>query len=182
MLTESAQKLAAGDFAPDFSLNGIDGKLHALPSLAGKKGTLVIFMCNHCPYVQAKIPEMNELYSLYSKKGISLIGISSNDAAKYPADSFENMKLFAKEKGIMFPYLYDESQETARAYGAACTPDPFLFDSSLSLSYHGRFDDAPGIGGAAKNFFMREAIDSLLAGRKPSLDFHPSMGCSIKWK
>jgi len=182
VLTESALKLKAGDTAPDFSLPGTDGKSHSLQSLKGKSGTLVIFMCNHCPYVQAKLPEMLELRSLYSKKGISLIGISSNDAAKYPADSFENMKSSARERGIKFPYLYDETQEVARLYGGVCTPDPFLFDSKLLLAYHGRFDDAPGLGGSAQRHFMRDAIDSLLAGKKPEIDFYPSLGCSIKWR
>ena len=140
VLLESEVSLKTGDSAPDFSLKGIDDNIHSLADY-DKKGLLVIFMCNHCPYVKAKIEAIKEIHQKF-KDQISLIGINSNDSDKYPDDSFESMKTVANEKNIAFDYLVDESQETAKKYGAVCTPDPFLFDSDRKLVFHGRINDA----------------------------------------
>ncbi|MEM2138466.1 MAG: thioredoxin family protein, partial [Candidatus Anstonellaceae archaeon] len=118
----------------------------------------------------------------YSRQGLKMVGINSNDAENYPDDSFENMKKVAREKGFGFDYLYDETQEVAKKYGAVCTPDPFLFDADFKLAYHGRFDDALSPEKVPKQFDMEAALDAVLAGRKPPHDFLYSQGCSIKWK
>lgn len=146
--------LKKGSLAPDFTLLGTDDKKHSLNSLKGEKFTLIVFMCNHCPYV---IPRLDELNKLNEK--INVIGINPNDPEKYPDDSFENMKKLPVE----FPYLIDETQEIAKKYGAVCTPDLFLFDKNLKLIYHGRIED------------IEKALTS-------SIEEIPSQGCSIKWK
>ena len=137
---ESVISLKTGDVAPGVSLKGIDDKMHSLSDYS-KKGLLVIFMCNHCPYVKAKIDAIKEIHQKF-KDHISLVGINSNDSEKYPDDSFDSMKSVAKEKNIDFDYLVDETQDIAKKYGAVCTPDPFLFDSDRKLIFHGRIDDA----------------------------------------
>jgi peroxiredoxin len=182
LLQSETKKLKTGDSAPGFSLLGIDGKTHSLADYKGAKALLIVFMCNHCPYVQAKFERMNELWAKYSRQGLRMVGISSNDAVNYPDDSLENMKKVANEQGFGFDYLYDETQEVAKKYGAVCTPDPFLFDSDFKLAYHGRFDDALSPGKVPKAFDMETALDAVLAGRKPPHDFLFSQGCSIKWK
>jgi peroxiredoxin len=179
-LTESFQKLKRGDAAPDFSLRGVDGKEYSLKDFEGKQGLLIIFMCNHCPYVRAKLPAALKLYEKWGDK-IAFAGINSNDPA-YEGEGMENMEIFAKERGIVFPYLSDETQETAKAYGAKCTPDPFLFDKDLKLVFHGRIDDASGPGEEAQEHTMDENISKTLSGEAVSDEFKPSMGCSIKWK
>ena len=136
--------LRKGSLAPEFDLPGVDGKNHSLSKYTGKKAYLIVFMCNHCPYVKPKMKYLKELQGKYAGRGLQIFGISSNDANSYPEDGFEMMKKVSAEKAFKFPYLLDESQETARAYGAACTPDPFLFDSQKRLAYHGRIDDAHG--------------------------------------
>ena len=181
-LTESDyKKLRKGDGAPDFSLPGTDGKTHSLQTLRGKNATLVIFMCNHFPYVKPKIDEMKRIAADFRAKGVSVVGINSNDAVKYPDDSFEGMKKTVKERGINFPYLFDESQQIARSYGATCTPDPFLFDKDLKLIFHSRIDDTHGADPTTKNE-MHDAISEFLAKGSISLKEKPSMGCNIKWK
>ena len=182
LLQSEAKKLKTGEPAPDFSLPGVDGKMHSLPDYRGAKALLVVFMCNHCPYVQAKFSRLNEIYAKYSRLGLGMAGINCNDAAAYPDDSFGNMKKVAAQQGFGFDYLHDEAQEVAREYGAVCTPDPFLFDSSFRLAYHGRLDDALSPEKQPTKFEMEKAIDSVLAGRKPQPDFLFSQGCSIKWK
>ena len=137
---ESVISLKTGDNAPEFTLKGIDDKIHSLNDYS-KKGLLVIFMCNHCPFVKAKIEAIKELHGKF-KDDISIVGINSNDSVKYPDDDFESMKTVAKEKGLEIDYLVDETQEIAKKYGAVCTPDPFLFDSDKKLIFHGRIDDA----------------------------------------
>ncbi len=182
LLQSETKKLKTGDAAPDFSLIGTDGKWHRLPEYEGAKALLIVFTCNHCPYAQAKFERMNEIFSKYSRQGMKMAGINSNDAANYPDDSFENMKKVAREKRFGFDYLYDETQEIAKKYGAVCTPDPFLFDPEFRLAYHGRFDDALSPEKVPKKFDMEEALDAVLAGRKPPHDFLFSQGCSIKWR
>ena len=137
--------------------------------------------CNHCPYVKAKIEAIKEIHQKF-KDQISLIGINSNDSDKYPDDSFESMKTVANEKNITFDYLVDESQETAKKYGAVCTPDPFLFDSDRKLVFHGRIDDAMNPDAIATEKVMINNIEKFLNGQKIDKDFDPSIGCSIKWK
>ncbi|MBI4439344.1 thioredoxin family protein [Candidatus Woesearchaeota archaeon] len=182
VLLKSEQKLKMGDKAPDFRLKGIDDKIYSLDSFRDAKALLVVFMCNHCPYVKAKIDVMRGLADKYGKKGLTLVGINSNESANYPEDSFEGMKKFAKEKEFNFIYLHDETQDVAREYGAVCTPDPFLFDARMKLAYHGRLDDAMTPGDIATVHDMDGAINAVLDGKTVNREFFPSMGCSIKWK
>jgi peroxiredoxin len=169
--------------APLFRLPGIDGKTYALEALKGKNGTLVMFICNHCPYVKAVIDrivrDVNELRGL----GVSAVAICSNDAEHYPDDSFANMKRFAAAHNFTFPYLHDESQEVARAYDAACTPDFFGFNSKLELQYRGRLDESRK--DAAPASVRRDLFEAMkqvaLTGQGPKEQI-PSIGCSIKWK
>src|SRR3989344_1702344 len=138
--TASRIQLQKGDVAPGFSLPGTDGRTHALEDVRGKEGTLVIFMCNHCPYVKARMEEIVALHETFGDR-IAFVGINSNDP-DYHGEGMENMKTFAKERGIEFPYLLDESGAIAKLYTATCTPDPFLFDKDLKLVFHGRISDA----------------------------------------
>nr|AIF14445.1 alkyl hydroperoxide reductase/ Thiol specific antioxidant/ Mal allergen [uncultured marine thaumarchaeote KM3_67_B11] len=181
VLLESKISLKTGDTAPDFSLMGIDDKMHSLESYVGSKGLLVIFMCNHCPYVKAKIDAIKQIHEKF-KESIALVGINSNDSTKYPDDSFENMKKIADEKGMKFDYLVDEKQDVAKKYGAICTPDPFLFDQNRKLVFHGRIDNAMNPDDTATESTMQKNIEKYLAGEKIEKDFDPSIGCSIKWK
>lgn len=189
VLTQSFQKLNRGDKAPDFSLKGVDDKTYSLADLVGKEGLpaeasakaglLVIFMCNHCPYVKAKMEAIVQLHKKWGDK-VAFVGINSNDP-EYKGEGMENMKEFTKERTMQFPYLLDETQETARAYGATCTPDPFLFDKDFNLVFHGRIDDALEPGQEVKETTMDENIEKLLSGQEISQELKPSMGCSIKW-
>jgi len=168
-----------GRQAPEFRLPGIDGKSWTLADIRGPRGTLVMFLCNHCPYVKAVIgPLVEDVQAL----GIGAVAIMSNDTVAYPEDRFEAMMPFAAEHGLTFPYLYDESQQVARAYEAVCTPDFFGFDAGLGLQYRGRFDAS---GRQALPGARRELLEAMTAvaqtGRGPA-EQTPSMGCSIKWK
>ena len=177
---ESVISLKTGDNAPEFNLKGIDDQMHSLNDYS-KKGLLVIFMCNHCPFVKAKIEAIKELHGKF-KDDISIVGINSNDSVKYPDDNFESMKTVAKEKGLEIDYLVDETQEIAKKYGAVCTPDPFLFDSDKKLIFHGRIDDAMNPEAEVSEKVMINNIQKFLEGQKIEKDFDPSIGCSIKWK
>ncbi len=181
-LLKSIQMLKAGEQAPDFSLPATDGNTYSLTDFADAKALLIVFMCNHCPYVKPKIEVMKALQIEFGSRGFQLIGINSNDAGDYPEDSFLGMQLTAKEKKLNFPYLHDETQGVARAFGASCTPDPFLFNAERKLVYHGRFDDAlePGQGQGTR--WMANAIQAILQDRVPEKDFIYSVGCSIKWR
>ena len=181
VLLESKVSLQTGDMAPDFELLGIDDKQHSLTSYKDYKGLLVIFICNHCPYVKAKINAIKEIHEKF-KDRIALVGINSNDSTEYPDDSFENMKIIAQEKEIKFDYLVDDDQEIAKRYGAVCTPDPFLFDSERKLIFHGRIDNAMKPEDTATEKTMIDNIQKFLDGEKIEKDFDPSIGCSIKWK
>ena len=178
---ESQVKLQAGDSAPDFELLGIDDKKHTLSDYKEYQGILIIFMCNHCPYVKAKFDAFNEVYEKFGEK-IAIVGINSNDSTDYPEDSFENMKITAKEKGMKFDYLVDTTQQIAKKYGAMCTPDPFLFNKDAKLVFHGRIDNAMKPGDMASEKTMILNIEKLLSNEKIEKDFDPSIGCSIKWK
>jgi peroxiredoxin len=174
--------LEFGDAALPFELPGVDGQTHSLAALAeGKKATAVIFMCNHCPYVLAWLDRLIAVAQDYDGRGVALAGINANDDAKYPDDSFENMQKLARERGVPFPYLHDESQEIAAAYGAQRTPEIFLFDDDLRLRYHGAPDDNYDEPQATEPH-LRNALDAVLAGGIPSVVETPPVGCTIKWK
>lgn len=169
--------------APAFTLPGTDGRDWSLDDIRGRKGTLVMFICNHCPYVQAVIDRIVRDARDLQALGIGVVAISSNDATEYPADSFDNMKREAARHAFPFPYLYDESQSVAKAYGAACTPDFFGFDADLGLQYRGRLDASgrqPAAPGVRRELYeaMRQVAET---GSGPAEQV-PSMGCSIKWK
>lgn len=176
--------LPLGVKAPDFQLpDTVSGKLLQLQDLRGTQATVIMFLCNHCPYVLHVNPEIARLARDYQSKGVSFIGISSNDVEKYPADAPDKMLETAQTAGYTFPYLYDESQEVARSYDAACTPDFYLFDADLTLVYRGRLDGSrPGNNIALNGADLRNALDALLSGQAVSLIQYPSGGCNIKWK
>ncbi len=181
VLLKSEDELKRGDTAPEFELKSTDNKEYSLEQLRGDKATLIVFMCNHCPYVVPKLTELNRIYNDFKDKGISVIGINPNDSDNYPEDSFERMQGFVKEGRIQFPYLRDKSQEVAKRYGAVCTPDPFLFDESLKLIFHSRIDDIHKQEQVNKHE-LYEAIKQYLEKGEIEIGENPSMGCSIKWK
>jgi peroxiredoxin len=172
-----------GKKAPDFSLPDTDGKTVSLSDFRDANALLVMFICNHCPYVKHVQEGLAALCKEYRKRGVAIVGISSNDVASHPEDSPEKMKLEKESAGYTFPYLFDESQEVARAYEAACTPDFFLFDASRKLVYRGQMDDSrPGNGVAVTGKDLRAALDTVLASRPVPPEQKPSIGCNIKWK
>ena len=172
-----------GTQAPEFSLPDTAGNTVSLRDFADAKGLLVIFMCNHCPYVVHVRYELARLAKDYQAKGIGVVGISANNVETHPDDSPEKMAEEVEKAGYTFPYLYDESQEVALAYKAACTPDFFLFDGNQKLAYQGQLDDSrPNSGTPATGKDLRAALDAVLAGQPVSGDQKPSVGCSIKWK
>jgi peroxiredoxin len=174
-----------GEPAPDFELPGTDGDTYSLDDFEGQDALLVVFTCNHCPYAKAKFEELNHIAREYD--GVAVVGINSNDAEEYPDDSFEQMRELTEDGTIKYDaYLRDESQDVARAYGAVCTPDPFLFsgdeDGDFELVYHGRIDDALNPDDEPSEREMRDIIDRLLDGEEIDDEFKPSRGCSIKWR
>lgn len=175
-----------GSKAPPFSLPGVDGKTYSLESFKNARGLLVVFMCNHCPYVIAVHERLSKLARAYADRGFAVIGINSNDPNYNEADSFENMKKTAKEWGLPFPYVFDETQQVARAYDAVCTPDPYLYENKggdFVLRYRGRIDDSWKDEAQVREQSMERAMDLLLEGKTIAEDQQvPSMGCSIKWK
>jgi peroxiredoxin len=184
MVRTASTMLPLGTTAPDFSLlNTLDGTMVCRDDFMGKAGLLVIFMCNHCPYVKHVASALSELSSQYLAKNLGIVGISSNDVTAYPDDGPEQMKVEAQTQGYKFPYLYDQSQAVAQAYHAACTPDFYLFDAQFKLIYRGQMDDTrPKQGQVATGQDLRVAIDALLAGQAlPSVQ-KPSIGCNIKWR
>ena len=176
--------LALGTLAPDFSLyDTVSGNEVTLAESRGDNGTVIMFICNHCPFVIHVNEELVRLAKTYQKRGVGFVAISSNDVDNYPQDAPDLMSETAKKLGYPFPYLYDETQEVARAYEAACTPDIYLFDSNLSLVYRGQLDDSrPGNGIPVNGADLRNALDQLLGGQEVSRDQKPSIGCNIKWK
>jgi peroxiredoxin len=174
--------LKPGDQWISFTLPGVDDQQHALTDLGDKQAIAVIFSCNHCPYVRAWEDRMIKIQADYAGQGVQLIAISANDARKYPDDSFSKMKTRAQEKGFNFPYLYDESQQIARAYGAERTPEVFLFDRDGVLRYHGAIDDNFESPDAVQNHYLRAALDAVLASRVPDTAQTAPVGCTIKWK
>ena len=176
--------LPLGTTAPEFSMmDTVTERTMNLHALKGNKGTVIMFICNHCPFVKHVNPEIARLGREYQDKGIGFVAISSNDVENYPQDRPELMKQNAKEEGYPFPYLYDETQEVAKEYQAACTPDFYLFDADLELVYRGQLDDSrPGNDIPLTGSDLRNALDALLAGKEIDQDQKPSIGCNIKWK
>jgi peroxiredoxin len=184
VMKESEEKIGRDDNAPNFELRGTDKETYALSDFDDYDAVLLVFTCNHCPYAQAKFDLLNDIADEYDN--VAVVGVNSNDAEEYPDDSFEAMQERVEDGTIRYDaYLHDESQEVARAYGAVCTPDPFLLRNegdAFTLAYHGRLDDALNPDAEATEFYIRDAIDSVLSGEDVDLDFMPSRGCSIKWK
>lgn len=172
-----------GMLAPDFRLKGVDGQTYSYNDVKGSKGTVIAFICNHCPYVRSVIDRLVDDLTILQEEGIGAAAIMPNDTENYPDDSFENMVIFARENRFSFPYLIDETQEVAKAYGAICTPDIFGFDSGGRLCYRGRVDSAgPNASGSGTKRELRQAMRQIAeTGRAPA-EQHPSMGCSIKWR
>lgn len=181
---ESERKLERGDRVPDFELSGTDGNTYSLSDFADHEAVLLVFTCNHCPYAQAKFDLLNDIAE--GRDEVAVVGVNPNDAEEYPDDSFEAMQEWVEEGRIRYDaYLRDETQEVAEAYGAVCTPDPFLLRNegdAFTLAYHGRLDDALNPDDEPTEYHIRDAIDSVLAGEDVDLEFMPSRGCSIKWK
>jgi peroxiredoxin len=174
--------MAVGTKIPHFELPGVDGRTYTPESFADANALVVVFTCNHCPYAIASEDRLIKLQHDYQEKGVQFVLINPNDAERYPADSFLMMQERAKQKKYPFPYLHDETQEIAKAYDAACTPDIFVFDKERKLRYNGRIDDNWQEPHNVERHDLRIILDDLLAGRDISIDVIPSMGCSIKWK
>lgn len=184
MVQTASTMLPLGTPAPDFALpDTVSGKSLSLDQLKSDRATLIMFICNHCPYVKHVQHELVRLARDYQPKGVAFVAISSNDATNYPEDAPDRMKEVAQRLGYPFPYLYDETQAVARAYQAACTPDFYLFDGALRLVYRGRLDDStPGNNKPVTGRDLRAALDALLAGKPVSPDQKPSVGCNIKFR
>ena len=184
MVMTKSTMLELGTNAPDFKLpDVVSGDVYSLDSFADKKGLLVMFICKHCPFVQHIKSELTRLGADYRDRDLAIVAISSNDAATYPDDSPEGLRAFAAELGLTYPLLYDESQEVAQAYTAACTPDFFLYNERRELVYRGQLDDSrPGNGAPNDGRDLREALEALLGDRPIEAEQLPSIGCNIKWK
>ncbi|KSA14633.1 thioredoxin family protein [Maribacter dokdonensis] len=184
MARTESNMLALGTVAPEFSLmDTVSEKTMNLHAMNGEVGTLIMFICNHCPFVIHVNPEIVKMAKEFQSKGIQFIAISSNDVEKYPEDAPHFMRIKAKAENYTFPYLYDEDQTVAKAYDAACTPDFFLFDNELKLVYRGQLDDSrPGNGSPLTGIDLRNAMENLIHGREISAIQKPSIGCNIKWK
>lgn len=190
-LTQSTM-MALGSKAPDFSLREVGGNLVRLADFSQAEALVVLFICNHCPYVIHIAPALAKLAREYQERGVAFVAINSNDTDAYPADSFTNMKLEKDNRGYTFPYLFDETQAVAHIYGAACTPDIYVFDQQRSLVYRGQFDDTRPNRISSGNYdssvnpangsALAAALDLLLAGKDIPAEQYPSMGCNIKWK
>jgi len=183
MSKTASTMLPLGTTAPDFKLPDTNGKIVSPADFKDKAALLVIFMCNHCPYVVHIRAGLAQLARDYLPRGAAIVGINSNDVANYPDDSPAKMKAEVKAAGYLFPYLYDETQAAAKAYRAACTPDIYLFDKNRKLVYRGQFDDSrPGNEIPVTGGDLRAALDAVLAGKPVSLNQKASLGCNIKWK
>jgi peroxiredoxin len=178
--TLSSQTLKKNDTAPSFKLMGTDSKYYSLEDFKSRC-LLIVFICNHCPYVKARIADLVSLQSKFLDSELQIIGINSNDPS-YQDEGFENMVKFYKENNLNFPYLIDDTQQTAKSYGAVCTPDPFLFDQKRRLMFHGKINDAMEPEMTPQVHVMESNIRKILNGEIIEKDFDPSIGCSIKWK
>jgi peroxiredoxin len=181
VMATTAGSLTLGATAPHFDLEGTDGRRHRLDEIRGAKATLVMFICNHCPYVKAVLDDIVKDARELATHGIASVAIMPNDTEAYPDDSLDNMKRIAAAKKFPFPYLIDESQEVARAYGAVCTPDFFGFNAGLELQYHGRIYPVRNLQRVPGPRELFDAMEAIAAGRAPATQ-HPSMGCSVKWR
>ena len=183
MVAVNSTMLPVGTKAPDFKLPATGGKMVSLGDFKNAAALLIVFMCNHCPYVKHIRAGLAQLARDYQSRGLALVGINSNDVANYPQDSPAKMAEEAKSAGYIFPYLYDETQGVAKAYNAACTPDIYLFDRDQRLVYRGQFDESrPGNHIPVTGKDLRAAIEAVLAGKPAPTDQKPSIGCNIKWK
>ena len=172
-----------GRKAPEFNLPDLDGNLVSLDTFSQSKGYLVMFICNHCPFVVHVMETLSEVCRKFEQQGVAVVAINSNDIEKYPADHPDKMRGFAKEYKLSFPYLFDESQEVAKAYKAACTPDFFLFDANKQLVYRGQLDSSrPGNDEVNDGQDLKSAVDALINGSEPLGYQTPSIGCNIKWR
>ena len=178
--TLSSQTLKKNDGAPAFRLMGTNDKFYTIEDFKSKC-LLIVFICNHCPYVKARIGDLVDLQNKFSKSQLQIVGINSNDPA-YQDEGFENMIKFSNENNLNFPYLIDDTQQIARIYGAVCTPDPFLFDEAKRLVFHGKINDAMEPEMTPQVHVMENNVKRVLDGQTLDKDFDPSIGCSIKWK
>ncbi len=174
--------LQIGDSPPDFRLPGVDGKSHSPADCADARILIVVFSCNHCPFVVGSEDRLNALYADYEPKGVEMIAINSNETDNHPTDSFEHMVERAKEKGFRFAYVRDDSQDVARAYGALRTPHFYVFDADRKLRYTGRMDDNPRTPGQETTRELRDALDALLEGGEPPAPVTNPIGCNVKWE
>ncbi len=184
MAETPSKMISLGRKAPDFCLKcAVSDKFYSLQELKSEIATVIMFICNHCPFVKLINEGLVKIANDYNVKGVSFIAINSNDIENYPEDSPENMKKLAKQLSYPFPYLFDETQEVAMKYDAACTPDLFVFDKDLNLVYRGQFDDArPGNRKPVTGSSLRAALDDIIDERPVSIEQKPSIGCNIKWK
>jgi peroxiredoxin len=183
MAKTASTMLALGTKATDFSLPNVDGKMVSLADFGNAKGYLVMFICNHCPYVIHVCDALVRVVKMFQAKGIAVIAINSNDVEAYPEDSPAKMKDYAKRHDFTFPYLFDEQQKIAKAYHAACTPDFFLFDKQRALVYRGQMDESrPGNNKLNDGGVLIHAVENMLEGKSPLGGQKPSMGCNIKWR
>ncbi len=183
MVMTASTMLPLGTEAPDFALPDAEGNLVSLSDSGEARALVVVFMCNHCPFVKHVINEFVKLVKEYQPRGVAFVGINANDVNEFPEDRPEKMAQFAREKGFTFPYLYDETQDAAKRYRAACTPDFFVFDENRRLVYRGQMDDSrPGSNVPVTGADLRAALDAVLEGEAIPEEQKPSMGCNIKWK
>ncbi len=182
MVLLKSDPIRAGFQAPSFCLQGVDGKTYRLESFKDKKVLVVMFICNHCPYVKSIEDRLIALEREFNKQSVQLVGVCANDPTDYPDDAPEALKVRWQHKDYRFPYLVDETQEIARAYGAVCTPDLYVFDDQRRLAYRGRLDDNWQEPAKVSRRDLAEAVNALLKGEKPADKQQPSMGCSIKWR
>ncbi len=182
MVLLKSQPIELGSPAPDFRLKSVEGQEFSLKSFSDAKILVVLFICNHCPYVQAIEDRIIALQQDYGPKGVQLVGICSNDPTDYPEDAPKKLLKRWQEKSYGFPYLIDSTQEVAKAYGAVCTPDIYVYDANRKLAYHGQVDDQWQDATQVTRHDIREAFDALLAGKSPDSKQLPAIGCSIKWK
>ncbi len=178
----SGSKLALGEKAPYFSLRGTDGRIHTISDYTDKRSLVVVFTCNHCPYAQAYEQRLISLANRYQPRGAQFITICANDANGYPEDDFPHMVEKASSLKLPFPYLHDESQITARAYDAACTPEVYVFNEERSLCYHGAVDNNHKDATQVTAHYLADALDAVLSGEQPKVPVTSVIGCSIKWK
>jgi len=181
-MATSSNEIRIGSEAPSFQLKGVDNRLHSLGDYRESKILIVGFTCNHCPYVKAYEDRLNALATKYRSQSVSIVCINSNDPIKYPDDTFENMVLRAEQKEFVFDYLQDETQQVARAFNAACTPEFYVYDEFRKLQYHGRLDDNTNEPEKVKARYLELAIASVLAGKSPEIATTPALGCGIKWR